>query len=91
VKTGFVTDQIFPRRVIEDLLHNSSEILRNMSTPVVGANTIFLPLKGPLEMMRKSPLIFLYPPNVEVSCGPHGCRVCMASIEKPQSKHRQLH
>jgi hypothetical protein len=60
VKTGFVTDQIFPRRVIEDLLHNSSEILRNMSTPVVGANTIFLPLKGPLEMMRKSPLIFLY-------------------------------
>jgi hypothetical protein len=37
-----------------------------MSTPEVGANSIFLPLKGPLEMMRESLFIYLYPPNAEV-------------------------
>jgi hypothetical protein len=41
---------------------NSLEIPKNLSIPVVGANSTFLPLNGPMEMIRESSLIFFHTP-----------------------------
>jgi len=60
MKTGFVTDQIFPWHKIEDLLHELFGDLKNLLIPVVGANSIFLPFNGPLEIIREPSFIFLY-------------------------------
>jgi len=61
IETGLITDQIFPWLKTKDLVH---EVLGNCTKlfdliPVVGANSIFLPLNGPRGMIRDLFFIFL--------------------------------